>query len=68
MSLQLAMRSALPVLPVDSETDYTLSSTCRYYNRLSALLWMAILYPTILCALLCLLILQPAIQSTDYLL
>jgi hypothetical protein len=35
------MRSALPVLPVHSKTDYTLSSTYRYYNRLSALLRLA---------------------------
>jgi hypothetical protein len=41
VSLQLAMRSPLPILPVDSKTDYTLSSTCRYYNRLSALLCLA---------------------------
>jgi hypothetical protein len=37
VSLQLAMRSALPVLPVDRTTDYMLCSTCRYYDRLSAL-------------------------------
>jgi hypothetical protein len=35
------MRSALPVLAVDSTTDYTLSSTCRYYNRLYALFCLA---------------------------
>jgi hypothetical protein len=35
------MRSALPVLAVDSTTDYTLSSTCRHYNRLYALLCLA---------------------------
>jgi hypothetical protein len=41
VSLQLAMRSTLAVLPVDSKTDNTLSSTRRYYNRLSALLHLA---------------------------
>jgi hypothetical protein len=50
----------------DTTTEYPLCSTFRYYNRLSALLCLAILQPTIPCALLYLLILQPSIQSTDY--
>jgi hypothetical protein len=39
------MRSDPLVLPVDSTTDCTLCSTCRYYNRLSALLCLASLAP-----------------------
>jgi hypothetical protein len=50
----------------DTTTEYPLCSTFRYYNRLSALLCLAILQPTIPCALLYLLILQPSNQSTDY--
>jgi hypothetical protein len=51
-------------------------TTCRYYNRLSAPICLmkyynrlsAVIYTTstILCALLCLLIPQPTIQSTEY--
>jgi hypothetical protein len=52
-------------------TDYPLCSTCLYYNRLSALpiihstLSSYVLQPNIPCSLLCLLILQKTIQSTD---
>jgi hypothetical protein len=82
-------------MPVDITTDYPLFYVWRYtttdyllcstlagdstYTRLSTLLYLSILlptihsalsgdilHPTILCALLCLLILQPTIQSTDY--
>jgi hypothetical protein len=33
-------------MPVDITTDYPLCSTCRYYNRLSALLYLSILQLT----------------------
>jgi hypothetical protein len=63
-------------LSCDTTTDCPLYSTlsfdstgsihltdCRYCNRLSALLCLAILQPTIRSTLLCLLILQPTIRS-----
>jgi hypothetical protein len=65
-------------LPVNISTDYPLYSLRRYSNRLSALLFLALLRPTMLRALLystllCLTILQPTLRSalpvdipTDY--
>jgi hypothetical protein len=54
--LDYPMRSTLSV---DSATDYPI-------YRISALICMAILQTTISCPLLCLAILQPTNQSTDY--
>jgi hypothetical protein len=59
-------------LPGDTALDYQLYYACRNFNRLSALptirsaLSSDVLQPNIWWALLCLLILQTIIQSTDY--
>jgi hypothetical protein len=57
----------------DTTTNYPLCFACRYYDRLSALLYLALFQPTMMCALLYLPILQPTIRSalsalapTDY--
>jgi hypothetical protein len=58
--LQPTFRFAFSVV---TTTDSPLYSTCRYYNRLSALISPAVLQATMLCALLCLAKLQPSLCS-----
>jgi hypothetical protein len=62
-----------PPLSGDTTTNYSLYSACRCYDRLSTLLSLALFQSTMLCSLLCLLILKPTIRSampanmtTDY--